>query len=122
MRHHLPERRRRDSHRLANRIVERLEDRVMLAADAANVFAAFDGTIAQSDGTDRINFALNGGNFTLANGKVILGFQLEAADGSTLDPKAIQIQDAHGNVMPALSTNPDLANKTQSLVVAQLPL
>ncbi len=103
-------------------LIERLEARCLLASDAPNVFAAFDGTIAQSNGTDRINIDLTSGNFNLPNARVVLGFELEAASGSQLDPQAIQLQDSHGNPVPALYTNSSLANNTESLTVSQLSL
>ncbi len=95
-----------------------MEARRLLAIDAANVFATFDGTIAQANGTDRISIDLSSGAFSLPNGRAVIGFQLEAASGSHLVPQTIQLQDSHGNPVPAIFTNSDLANNTQSLTVA----
>ncbi len=122
MRHHLPKKRRRNSRRLVHSGIEWLEARCLLAGDAPNVFATFDGTIAQPNGTDRIKIDLNSGNFNLPNARAVLGFELEAANGSQLDPQAIQVQDSQGNAVPAIYTNSKLANNTQSLTVSQLSL
>ena len=122
MRRPTSKKRRRHSQHLVASGIERLEERRLLASDAANVFATFDGTIAQANGTDRIGIDLGKTNFNLANGKVVLGFELEASSGSLLDPQAIQIQDSHGNTVSPTYTNATLANHTQSLTVAQLPL
>jgi hypothetical protein len=122
MRHHLPKKRRRNSRRLVTSGIERLEARCLLAGDAPNVFATFDGTITQANGTDRIKIDLTSGNFNLPNARAVLGFELEAANGSQLDPQAIQVQNSQGNAVPAIYTNPNLANHTQSLTVAQLAL
>src|SRR5271165_4765942 len=100
MRHHLPKKRRRNSRRLVHSGIEWLEARCLLAGDAPNVFATFDGTIAQPNGTDRIKIDLTSGNFTLPNARAVLGFELEAASGSQLDPQAIQVQDSQGDAVP----------------------
>ena len=96
--------------------------RCLLAGDAPNVFATFDGSIAQAGGTDRITINLTSSNFNLPNGRAVLGFELEAASGSQLDPQAIQIQDSHGNSVPSVYTNSSLGSNTQSLTVSQLAL
>ncbi len=63
MRHHLLKKRRRNSRRLVTSSIESLEARCLLASDAPNVFATFDGTITQANGTDPINIDLTSGNF-----------------------------------------------------------
>ena len=48
------------------------------------------------------------------------GFRRKAAEGSSLDPAAVGIRDVVGNPVSALFSNPDLANRTQSLTLAEL--
>jgi len=122
MHHHVPRKQRRNSRHVVNRVIERLELRCLLASDAANVFATFDGSIAQPNGTVQININLASGNFKLPNARVVVGFQLEAASASKLDPQAIQVQDSHGSPVPGIYTNSNLANNTESLTVSQLSL
>ncbi|MFI5455338.1 MAG: Ig-like domain-containing protein [Isosphaerales bacterium] len=111
----------RRSRRFLRSLGEQLEQRILLAGDAKNVFANLNGSIAYPNGTQSIAITLSTANFTLPQGNVVLGFQLEAS-GSALDPTAIQIKDSKGKTVEPIYTNPDLAQKTQSLTVAQLGL
>ena len=48
--------------------LESLESRVMLASDALNVFATFDGVIPMSNGSATIGINVAPADFTLAGG------------------------------------------------------
>src|SRR4029079_3511654 len=98
------------SHRL---FLEMLEERVML--DASNVFARFGGNLAHAGDQQKIPLKLSPSDFTLIGSTVVLGFQLQAAQGSTLDPAAVQITDSTGASVVPRYINPDLASNTQSL-------
>jgi len=103
-----------------NAIVEPMEQRILLAAQAAaaNVFAQFEGTIVggRSSVTIPINFSSS--NFTFGGGKSVLGMQVVADSGSTLDPALIQIKDARNRAVATIFKNANLASRTQSLAVA----
>ena len=113
--------RKRRSRRVLGSLMERLEERILLTSDAKNVFATFDGAISNPNGAKNIAIDLSTAGFTQAQSRFVLGFQLESSGGS-LDPAAIQIKDSLGRTIQPSYTNPDLAQKTQSLTVAQLGL
>jgi hypothetical protein len=108
--------------RKVNSAFERLENRLLLAGDGANVFATFDGTITSAGGSDSIPISLTSANFNLSNGRVILGFQLEASGNSALHPAAVQVRNSAGNLVQPIFTTSKLANGTESLSVDQLVL
>ncbi len=114
-------RKRLRSRQLRGSLGEQLEQRILLAGDARNVFATFNGSIAYPNGTQSIAITLSPANFALAQGNVVLGFQVEA-NGSSLDPTAVQIKDPRGKTVQPIYNNPDLAQNTQSLTLAQLGL
>src|SRR5438552_19139183 len=69
--------------------IELLEDRTLLA-NAANTFATFDGILASPTSTAEIPIALTSADFTLSHKRVELGFRVQAAAGSTLNPAAVK--------------------------------
>ena len=94
LRHSRKARRRSRSIRLSG--FEPLESRTLLAGDAANTFAVFDGSLTQPDEARPIEIAIRPEDFALPAGGATLGFLLESAGGSGLDPAPVQIQDAGG--------------------------
>ena len=119
LRHSRKARRRSRSIRLSG--FEPLESRTLLAGDAANTFAVFDGSLTQPDEARPIEIAIRPEDFALPAGGATLGFLLESAGGSGLDPAPVQIQDAGGTPVVPQFVAPDLAGNSQSLVLADLP-
>jgi len=96
---------------------EVLENRTLLAN---NVFAQFDGLVPDSFSKQRISIVLTPSDFSLRGGSTVLGFHLEAAQGSSLDPAAVQIHTADGTLVTPKYVNSDLDGNTQSLALAAL--
>ena len=71
--------------------LEPLEDRRMLASDAAHVFARFEGNV--TNGGEQVNITLDPADFSLASGATRVGFLVSAADGSDLNPAAPEVSD-----------------------------
>lgn len=71
--------------------VERLEQRELLAA---GTFAEFAGDLAAAGEVDSIPLGVVPANFVLPKKKAVLGFNLSAAIGSTLDPGTITLTAA----------------------------
>ena len=116
LRHSRKARRRSRSIRLSG--FEPLESRTLLAGDAANTFAVFDGSLTQPDEARPIEIAIRPEDFALPAGGATLGFLLASAGGSGLDPAPVQIQDAGGTPVVPQFVAPDLAGNSQSLVLA----
>ena len=90
--------------------------------DGANVFARFEGALSQPGQQQKIALSLSASDFNLIGSTVVLGFQLEATAGSTLDPATVQITDSTGATVTPRYINPDLPGNTQSLNLAALAL
>ena len=128
MSHHIRPRRGRNHLRKINSLFEQLENRRLLASDAANVFATFDGTIAQSNGTDQIKIDLTSGNFNLPNGRIIVGFELEAANGSLLfqppfqnrAPSSMDGLQAGSRLLTALDAQPIAPHIAYHSIIANI--
>jgi hypothetical protein len=102
--------------------LEPLEDRRVLDAGAEHVFAQFSGVLASAGDMTQFDIAIvPPTNFTLSRGNTALGFWVRA-DGSALDPTAVQIRNSAGKSLPPLYSYPDLAgtNFRQSLMLATL--
>ncbi len=97
---------------------EPLEDRTML--DAANSFAQFSGVVPAAGSVQQIPITLSTSNYTLPGSKAVIGFQVEAAGGSSLDPAAVTITTASGTTVQPTYVNADLGGTTQSLALASL--
>lgn len=100
-------------------LVERLEDRRLLAAN--NVFAQFQGNLLSSDSRLQIPISVTSADFALSGGKAVLGFQVQR-DGGNLDPATVKIQNASGVVLATRQSVPNLAANTESLAIAELAL
>ena len=74
-----------------NHVVEALERRELLAA---GTFAEFTGDLAVSGEVDSIPLGFERTEFVLPKKKVVLGFELSAAIGNTLDPGTISLTSA----------------------------
>ncbi|HEV8604728.1 MAG TPA: Ig-like domain-containing protein [Tepidisphaeraceae bacterium] len=101
-------------------MVERMEERVLLAAGtaAANVFAQFEGVVAGGHSSVTIPISFSSSNFTFKGGKAVLGVQVVADAGSKLDAAVVQIRDSRNRVVTPIFTNSNLASKKQSLALA----
>jgi len=101
-------------------LVEPLENRLLLAAGATagNVFAQFEGTIAAPNSTVSIPLHFSNSNFKFSGKSAVLGVQVVADGGSALDPALVQIKDARNRTIKPLLKNPNLADGTQSLALA----
>src|SRR5207302_10490850 len=86
--------------------LEELEPR--LAPSAGNVFAQFSG-LALTPTSQQIPVTVAPPNFTLASGRATLGFLLQAAPGSTVDPAAVRISTAAGASVAARIANDNLS-------------
>ncbi|HEX8203929.1 MAG TPA: Ig-like domain-containing protein, partial [Isosphaeraceae bacterium] len=71
---------------------------------------------------ERIDIAITRDDFTLAGNRTLLGFHLQPAPGSTLDPASVQVYNAAGNSVPAMIDRNDIGTGTPSLVLAELPV
>src|SRR5690242_13056171 len=96
-------------------LVEPLEHRLMLAADAtaANVFAQFQGAIDPQGSTVTIPLNFSRSNFTFSGKQAVVGVQVIAADGMNLDPAVVQIKDAHNHAVTPIFKNSNLDSKKQ---------
>src|SRR5205807_8914860 len=101
-------------------LIEQLEDRTLLA-NAVNTFAVLDGLLANPTSPTQIPITLVSSDFTMSHKSVELGFHLEAANGNTLNPAAVQIADAQGAaVKPKYAADDVRPGSTDSLVLAAL--
>jgi hypothetical protein len=102
--------------------MEFLEDRTLLAL-AGNVFATFEGLLANPGDSRQIPISLNSTDFQPGGSKPVLGFHVLQSDGSALDPATVQITDASGNpVTPIYTKNNVRTGSTDSLTLAQLAM
>ena len=101
--------------------IQSLEPRLLLAAasTAANVFAQFDGTIAAAGASVSIPLNFSRSTFKFSGNNSIIGVQVIADSGGTLDPAIVQIKDAHNRTVAPIFKNANLAAKTQSLALAK---
>ena len=97
---------------------ERLEDRTLL--DASNIFAQFSGVVPAAGSVQQIPITLSTSNFTLPGSHAVIGFQVQAPTGSSLDPAAVTITTAAGTTVKPTYVNADLGGHTQSLALASL--
>ncbi|MCA9137899.1 MAG: hypothetical protein KDB00_14105, partial [Planctomycetales bacterium] len=103
-------------------LFQSLEPRIVLDADAANVIAHFQGQISSEQPSQTIPFAVRAGDFQSSRGTQVLGFRVDAAHGSSLDPSAGLVRDAQGNLYPLnYARNSLSASDSASVVVAELP-
>jgi hypothetical protein len=100
--------------------LELLEDRTL--PSAANIFAQFDGALANAAATDHVNINVLSTDFTLSASTVSLGFALSAGTGSSLDPAAIGVQAADGSTVTATYSQTDVNGSPQSVVLAPVSL
>src|SRR5881394_4315342 len=122
----LGQRVRSSSHRAGRRavfappVLESMEPRLLLAATtaAANVFAQFDGVIPSGRATVTIPINFASSNFTFSGGKSVLGVQVVAQDGSSLDAGIIAIKDAHNKNVAPIFKSANLPHTKNSLAVA----
>jgi len=98
--------------------LERLEDRTLL--NGSNIFAQFSGAVPAAGSVQQIPITLSTSNFTLPGRQVVLGFEVQAPDGSSLDPAAVTITTSGGAVVNPTYVNADVGGTTASLVLASL--
>ncbi len=96
--------------------LESLEGRSLLATDLASTFARFDGAIPTAD----VSITLQRADFPLLGNTTRLGFLLEPASGSALDPAVVQIRDSRGVLQPAVYARSNLPNSPSSLALVDL--
>src|SRR6266550_1873847 len=101
-------------------LVEPLEDRLMLAANAAtaNDFAQFEGIITASNSTVAIPLHFSNNNFKFSGKSAVLGVQIVSDGAGALDPALVQIKDARNRTIKPIFKNSNLADRTQSLALA----
>ena len=88
---------------------------------ASNVIARFPGVIAQPGGdTQQIEIEITPSNFELQGGSTLLGIQVLADEGSSLNPGAVEVRDAGNALVVPFLQQQDIANGNDSLFVAQL--
>jgi Planctomycete extracellular len=117
-----PRPRRKQANHGRHLLMESLEDRTLLAL-ASNVFATFEGVLANPGDSRQIPISLTQNDFQPGGSKPVLGFHAVHGDGSTLDPAAVQITDATGHAIAALySKNNVRTGSTDSLTLAQLAM
>jgi hypothetical protein len=103
-------------HRFLN--VERLEDRLLLASDPANVFAKFSGSISEVGEQDTVPVHLTSDNFTIDGGHATLGIEVIPAQGSPLVPDVVSIDSIGPGNVPTIYAQSGLAGGS-SLVLAK---
>ena len=79
---------------------EQLEARELLTGGAGNTFAIMNGSVTTSGETAAVSFTIDPSNFTLPKGKLALGIDVVAANGSNLKPLISSVDDPHGNITP----------------------
>ncbi len=94
-----------------------LEQPNLLAADIG--FAHINGSIEAPGEVERIDFSI-GSNFSLAGKNVRLGFFVERAETSAVDPHAVKIFDYRGKSVKTEVSSNDLRGLPESLVLADL--
>ena len=82
--------------------IEELDDRRLLTADPANVFANFSGVISEAGEEDTIRIHLAPENFTIDSAHATLGFVLRSADGGGLSTPG-PLDDAGGSAPGSLN-------------------
>ncbi len=97
---------------------ERLEDRTLL--DASNIFAQFEGAVPAAGSVQRIPITISKSNFTLPGSQAVIGFEVQAPTGSSLDPAAVTITTSSGATVTPTYVNANLGGTTQSLILASL--
>src|SRR3989440_4348891 len=102
-------------------LVEPLEDRLMLAANAttANVFAQFEGIITAPSSTISIPLHFSNNNFKFSGKSAVLGVQVVADGAGSLNPALVQIKDARNRTIKPIFKNSNLADSSQSLALAK---
>lgn len=87
---------------------------------AAHVFAQFDSQVFAPLDIRRAHFQLDPTDFTLAGGRVLVGLQLKAAPGSTLDPQPVALVTGDGTPVVPEFVSADLAANRQSLALVEV--
>ena len=102
------------------RSIEALEIRTLLAADLLNQFAVYEGSIAASGASERIDLQVATSEFTLSGGKTIVALQAFANNGSSLNPAAVEVRDAitQAVIIPKLSRS-NITGATSSLEIGR---
>ncbi len=70
---------------------EALESRELLTGTGGDTFAIIPGSIKQAGGTAQIQFTINPANFTIPNGKMVLGLDIAPDPSTTLKPMIISV-------------------------------
>ena len=83
--------------------LEMLEGRQLLSAGEGSTFAIMPGTIASAGQVSSVQFKIDPSQFTPAKGgKILLGIDVAASPGSTVEPEIISVKDARGHVAASL--------------------
>ena len=102
------------------RALEQFEDRRLLAGDAGNVFAQFDGRATDAAPSGEIRFVVTASDFQLRGGKTLLGFHVQAAEGSALDPAAPVISRISARDRSTGAFPPRCGDGESSLTIVEL--
>ena len=100
--------------------MEQLEHRHLLSG--TNLFAQFTGLLdpARDNDVEQLAVTIAPEELGVAQDRVVLGFRLQAQEGGTLDPDAVDIYYENGRRVSTLYSEADIAGTTDSYVVAQL--
>ena len=104
--------------RTASVFFERLENRTLL--DGSNIFAQFSGVIPAAGSALRIPITLSTSSFTLPGRQAVLGFEVQAASGSHLDPAAVTITNSAGATVNPSYSIAEVHGSNVSLALASL--
>ncbi|WP_182871367.1 hypothetical protein, partial [Stieleria mannarensis] len=113
--------RRRKRRKSRKSLFQILEPRVVLDAEAENVFAYLNGVVEESDSRAVTDFLIDSDGFLGSRGKQVLGFKIDPLPGSQLNPASAQIRSVDGALYPLNYHSNDIANSVSSLIVAELP-
>ena len=86
-----------------NLSLELLEDRQLLSTGEGSTFAIMSGNVATARQVSSVPFIINPNDFTPdRNGKILLGIDVAADPGTSVQPEIVSVKNANGRVAAPL--------------------
>jgi hypothetical protein len=101
---------------------EVLEGRLLLTGQPGSTFAAFHGVLSPSNQIEQLPITIAPTDFQTTASKALLGFEVQGAQGSLLDPAAVRIFTDTGTPITPSYLKTHVGGGAESVVLASLPI